>query len=161
MEREDLLRKLEVLGLLDKVKNLVQEAEEEEEEKKVRGKLTSVISQALTDLGITDGDGVLKNWPFPGKSLVIRLFDNGDSGVAIEVKRVKAGGERREGGRGRKGGCRVEKDGEIYIGPTFAAIARYLNVDFSGKSASNALKAKGWTCTEVEGEVYEEVQKLS
>jgi|GEM_PF-6182068 len=153
----DLLEKLQKLGLLDKVQALVKDAEEEEEEKKVRGKLTSVISQALTDLGITDKNGVIESWPFPGKALVIKLFDNGDSGVVIDIRRETLGAKGK--GRKRSGGCRAEKDGRVVVGPTYADIARYLGIDFSGMSAGKGLEKDGWRIERVDEE-YTEVREL-
>ena len=79
----------------------------------------------------------------------------------IDIRRESLGSRGRTKGNGRKGGCRaISPEGEIYVGPTFAAICRYKDIDFSGKSASNALRALGWTLEEVEGEVYEEVKRI-
>jgi len=153
----DLLAKLKALGLLDKVEALVRDAEEEEEEKRVRGKLTSVITESLKDLGITDGDGILKSWPFPNKALVIRLWDNGDSGVVIDIRRESLGAKGK--GRKRSGGCRAEKDGRVVVGPTYADIARYLGIDFSGMSAGKGLEKDGWRIERVDEE-YTEVREL-
>ena len=156
----DLLAKLKALGLLDKVEALVRDAEEEEEEKKVRGKLVSVISESLKDLGITDGNGILKSWPFPGKAIVVKLWDNGDSGVVIDVRRESLSSSKRRGKKNGKGVKATSPEGEIWVGPNYAEICRAKGIDFSGRSSTNALRSLGWTLEEMDEEV-EEVKRIS
>jgi len=155
----DLLEKLESLGLIDRVEALVREAEEDQKLREVTSLLTGKVYEALAQAKILkrDGDGyVLTSWPFSGKSLVVRIFDNGDAGVAIEVKKEAKGGEKRKGnGGGRGKPCVVRKDGRVWEAPNGKEAIRGLRelgyeIDDGGLSAFKALSRAGFEVEIVE-----------